>query len=415
MRWFFAFCLFAVMIGVAAAQETRIAAVVNDDIITLDELSARLNLVMRSSGMPDTPQNRQRLSSEVLRTLIDEKLEMQEAKRQNITVSKDDVHEALGRLEAQNHMPKGGLDAYLAQAGISRASLLDQVNATLAWGKLVRNRLAQDVTISDEEVNEAMSRLKENIGQPQSRVAEIFLAVDNPSQEGEVKALADRLIGQIRGGANFSAVAQQFSQAPSAAVGGDIGWVQAEQLGGLLGEAVRKMSPGEMSYPIHTTAGYYILYVTDRRTLGASNPDDVMLSLTQVVFPLPADAGSDERRRVEAEAQQVADTAKSCGEMVKIGSERAPQLSRSLPQVRAGELPPDLRQAVLALKVAEASKPLAVRGGIGVFMVCERKDPPGGLPSREEVMDSLGRERLDALARRYMRDLRRSAFVDIRG
>jgi peptidyl-prolyl cis-trans isomerase SurA len=197
-------------------------------------------------------------------------------------------------------------------------------------------------------------------------------------------------------------------------VGGDIGWVTASQLGQQLGEAAQKMKPGEMSYPVRTTAGYYILYLVQQRTLGAADPNDTMLSLAEVVFPLSDTASPDERQHVMAQAQQVSATAKSCGEMAKIGHEQAPQFSTEIPQVRAGDLPPNLRSQVLALKVAEASKPLPLHGGIGVLMICRRQDPTGGMPTREQVADSLGRERLDALARRYMRDLRRGAVVDIR-
>ena len=257
-----------------------------------------------------------------------------------------------------------------------------------------------------------MKRIEADIGKPQSRVAEIFLAVDNPSQEDDVKRLADRVVQQIQGGANFQAMALQFSQSPSAAVGGDIGWVTPGQLSPLLAEAVEKMAPGQMSYPIRTPAGYYVLDVLDRRTLGAA-ADKIVLSLNEVVFALPATATPDERQKVEADAAQVSAQAKSCGEMAKIGAERAPHLSRQIPQLKASDLPSDLKTEILALKVAEASKPLPFQGGIGVVMVCQRQDPPG-LPSRDEVEDSLGRERLDTLARRFMSDLRRGAYVDIR-
>jgi len=258
-----------------------------------------------------------------------------------------------------------------------------------------------------------MKRIEANIGKPQSRVAEIFLAVDNPSQADDVKRLADRIVQQIQGGANFQAMAQQFSQSPSAAVGGDIGWVTPGQLSSILADAIDKMAPGQMSYPIRTPAGFYLLEVLDRRTLGAGEPDKIVLSLDEVVFPLAATASADERQKVEAQAAQVTAQAKSCGEMAKIGAERAPQLSRQLPQVKASDLPEDVRAKILALKIAEASKPLPIQGGIGVVMVCQRQDPPG-LPSRDEVEDSIGRERLDTLARRYMSDLRRGAYVDIR-
>lgn len=415
MRPFLALCLLLLLAGSAAAQETRIAAIVNDEIVSLNDLEGRMQLVMRSSGIQDTPQNRNHIASQVLRTLIDEKLETQEAKRLNVTVSKDEIDQALARLEQQNKMPKGSLDQYLSKAGIPRSSLIDQVTASLAWSKLVRNRLMQEVTISDEQINEALARLKEEADVPQSRVSEIFLALDNPTQEAEVKSLADRLIDQIRTGVPFATIARQFSQSPTAAVGGDLGWITASQLQPKLSDALQKMKPGEMSYPLRTGGGYYILYLVDRRTLGQPNPNDTVLSLVQVALPLPAGATIDEQQRVTAEAQQISSSAKSCGELAKIGRDRAPQTSREIPEIKAGELPAEVRQAVLALGVAEASKPLPIQGGVAVMMVCQRKDPPGGMPSREEIAESLARERLDALARRYLRDLRRSAYVDIRG
>jgi peptidyl-prolyl cis-trans isomerase SurA len=401
--------------GSVSAQETRIAAIVNDDVVSLSDLANRTLLVMRSSGMEDNHQNRDRISSQVLRSLIDERLQMQEAKRLNIGVSDEEIDQALARIEQQNNMAKGALGDFLAKAGIPRASLVEQVKASLSWAKLVRNRLMQDVTISDEEINEALNRLKETADVPQSRVSEVFLAVDNPTQEAEVKRLADRLIEQIRTGVKFDNIARQFSQSPTAAVGGDIGWVTPSQLLPELGDALQKMKPGEMSYPLRAGGGFYLLYLMDRRVTGAPNPADTVLSLVEVVLPLPSTAAAAEQQRVLAEAQQIGSEVKSCGELAKIGRDKAPQTSREIPEVKAGELPPSLQKPVLALGIAEASKPLPVPGGVGIVMVCQKKDPPGGLPTRDEIADILARERLDALARRYLRDLRRGAYVDIRG
>lgn len=413
MRWLVALCLLLASAAATVAQEARIAAVVNSEVITDDDVNARLTMEMRSSGIPDTPENRKRLGSRVLHQLIDEKLELQEAKRIGVSAPTADVDRALARLEERNHMPKGGLDKYLAQIGVSRATLVDQITAAIAWEHVVSNQLSADVTVSDQEVQAAMDRLKADVGKPESRVAEIFLAIDNPSQAPEVEQLANRLIDQIRAGANFLAVAQQFSQSPSAAVGGDIGWVTPSELSPLLGEAIQKMEPGQMSYPIHTPAGYYILYLMQRQTLGQTSPDEIHLSMVEVVFPLSPTATPEERQRVTAQAQSVADTAKSCTDMAKLGTERAPQLSRQLPNIKAGDLPPDERQQVLALAVGKASKPMPLRGGIGVAMVCQRQAPPS-LPTTEELRSSLGHQRLDALARRYMSNLRRGAYIDIR-
>jgi peptidyl-prolyl cis-trans isomerase SurA len=396
-----------------AAQENRIAAVVNSDIVTDADVVTQIKLVELSSNIPDTPENEKRLQPQVLRALVDQKLELQEAKRLGIGVQESDIAKAVANIERRNNMTAGALDAFLKDRGISNDAFVNQLTASLAFQRVVQMRVAQDVQVSDDEVDDAMKRMQADIGKPQSRVAEIFLAVDNPSLEDEERQLADRLIEQIKGGANFGAVAQQFSQSPSAAVGGDIGWVTPSELSPRLAEAVEKMAPGQMSYPIRTPAGFYVLYLLERRTLGTENPDQVTLSLDEVIFPLAQDANPEQKQAATDEAQRVSAEAKSCGEMAKLGADRAPQLSRQIPQIRASELAGDLRTQILALKVSEASKPMPLPGGIGVVMVCTRQGAPA-LPTREELQDNLARERLDALARRYMRDLRRNAFVDIR-
>ncbi|HEY1503130.1 MAG TPA: peptidylprolyl isomerase [Stellaceae bacterium] len=415
MKWLLRLGLVLALAGTCQAQETRIAAVINNDIVTADDVNARLMLLMRSSGIPDTPQNRQQLQNRVLQQLIDEKLEMQEGKRYKVTADKAEIERALTSIESRNSMQKGGLDQYLKSAGIPRSTLADQVTASIIWNKVVEGRYSSDVSVSDTEVNDEIARLKADMGKPQSHVAEVFLAIDNPTQESEVKSLADKLIQQIRAGAQFPAVAQQFSQSPSAATGGDIGWVTPNQFGPPLDEAIAKMNPGEMSYPIRTTAGYYILYLIDRRTPGQTSADDTQLSLVEVVLPVAANAPPQQQQKVMAQAQNISATAKSCDDMGKIAREQAPQTSTQSPSVRAGDLPAELRGLVLGLKVSEPSKPLPTRGGIGIIMVCKRTDPSAALPTQDQIYDELMHARLDQISRRYLRDLRRSAYVDIRG
>lgn len=408
--------LACIAVGAQAQEENRIAAVVNNDIISIEDLSSRVSLLLATSNIPDTPENRQRLQPRVLHQMIDEKLEVQEARRLNVTVTKEEVDNAMTGIEQRNNMPKGGLDGYLKHAGIPRTTLTNELTAEIAWSKVVQNQLSEDVSVSDEEINEAMAQIKEDAGQPQSHLAEIYLAIDNPSQDQDVEHLANQLIQQIRAGANFSAVAQQFSQSPSSAAGGDVGWVTPSQLPPLLGKALSKMNPGQMSYPLRTPGGYYILYMIDRRILGQVNPEDVHLGLTQVVFPLPSTAGAAQEQRVMAEAQQVSDAAKSCGELAKLGHDHNPPLATRDGDVTAAQLPPDIRPEILQLKLAEASKPIRLNTmpAVAVFMVCSRKEPNTGMPTREQVGENLARARLDALARRYLLDLRRAAYVDIR-
>jgi peptidyl-prolyl cis-trans isomerase SurA len=239
--------------------------VVNDDVISVYDLATRMRMVMMSSNIPDTPETRQRIGAQVLRNLIDEKLQLQEAKKQNVSASEEELNKALQQIEKQNNMKSGGLDEFLKIRGIDRGSLVSQLSASLVWAKLVRRQATQQTEISDDEIDDTLKRLKEHASEPQSRVAEIFLAVDNPAQEDETRRLAEKLSEQMRQGARFSAVAQQFSQSATAAVGGDIGWIRPDQLAPELGKAVGQLRPGELSPPIRSGGGFYLMLVVERR------------------------------------------------------------------------------------------------------------------------------------------------------
>ena len=396
--------------------DMRIAAVVNDDVISLYDLALRMRMVMISSNIGDTPEIRQRIAGQVLRGLIDEKLQLQEAKRQNVAATEEEVNNAIQQIEKQNNMKSGGLDEFLKVRGLDRSALVNQLTASIVWAKLVRRQASQSTEITEEEVDETLKRLKERASEPQARVGEIFLAVDNPSQEEEVRRLAERLAQQMRSGARFSAVAQQFSQSATSSVGGDIGWVRPDQLAPELGKAVTQLKVGELSAPIRAGSGFYLVLVIDRRNGPAgSGPQETIYDLVQVVFPLGAQASDATKRAAIAEAQSVRTAAKDCPGMLRIGKEKAPQFS-SEGKVRATQMSAELRNLISKTAVGEVTAPIMQRNGVGVIMVCAKADGTSAAApiTRDEAGESLLKQRLDTLARRYLRDLRRNAYVDVR-
>jgi peptidyl-prolyl cis-trans isomerase SurA len=396
----------------SGAPEMRIAAVVNDEVISVFDLISRTRLIMLSSNIPDTPDNRKRLAPQVLRALIDEKLELQEAKRQNVTATDSEIKNALAQIEKQNNMKPGQLNDFLKARGIDRGSLVNQLTASIVWAKLVRRRASETVDISDDEIDQALKRAKEHASEPESRVAEIFLAVDNPSQDDEVLKLADRLTQQMRQGARFSAIARQFSQSATAAVGGDMGWVRPNDLPSALGKAVAQLKPGELSPPIRAGGGYYLMLVLDRRNGTAGSSSDTVYDIVQVVFPLAAQAGEAARRAAILQAESVRADAKDCPSLLKIGKEKAPRLS-SEGKLQANNISPQMRGVIGKLAIGQVSEPIVQKNGVGVIMVCGKSNGSGPI-TRQEVAESLLRRRLDTVARRYLHDLRRQAYVDVR-
>ncbi|HML09309.1 MAG TPA: peptidylprolyl isomerase [Stellaceae bacterium] len=404
----------------SGGPEMRIAAVVNDEVISVFDLVSRVRMVLLSSNIPDSPDARKRIETEVLRSLVDERLELQEAKKQNVVATDDEINGALTKIEKQNNMQPGQLNDFLKSHGIDRNSLISQVKASIVWAKLVRRKAAETVEISDDEVDTALKRIKEHAGEPQSRIAEIFLAVDNPTQDADVRALAARLTDQMKQGARFSAIAQQYSQSATAAVGGDLGWLRSDQLSPDLAAAVANMKPGELSQPIRSGGGYYLLLVLDRRngdTGGGQAAGGLVYDVVQVIFPLPPNATDAMKRSAAAQAIAVRQASKNCADMLRNGKEKSPQMSTE-GTVSANGMPPQMRDILNKLSPNQASDPILQRNGIGIIMLCSKQtqqaDKGGGMPSRDEVFDTLLREKLDTVSRQYIRDLRRAAYVDVR-
>ncbi|MBX6320757.1 MAG: peptidylprolyl isomerase, partial [Rhodospirillaceae bacterium] len=371
----------------AAAQDAlRIAAVVNDEAISQFDLAARIRMAIVSSNLEDTPEVRQRLGPQVLRALIDDRLKMQEAKRQGITVSDADIDSRIDQLAQQNGMTRADFERALKRSGIPPEILSDQIRTDVAWARLVQRRLRPLVTITDGEIDAALARIAANQGKPESLVAEIFLPVESPDQDEQVRQTGDRLIQQIRDGAPFAAIARQFSESATAAGGGLIGWVHPGQLEEALDKAVQQLGVGEVSPLIRGVGGYHILTVVDRRIAGEVKPEDGHVTLAQLLLPLSADPTREEVAAAEQKARTVAGKAASCGDLVSIAETEGSAGPARLNNVAIGQLPQALRRLALNLPVGRLSEPLRLGRVVGVFMVCSREHTtPGGAPTRLDI------------------------------
>jgi peptidyl-prolyl cis-trans isomerase SurA len=410
---FFA-CLAAASPHLRAQETQRIAAVVNDEVISVYDLINRTRLAILSAGLPDTIETRRRLRPQVLRALIDERIQVQEAQRQNISASPEEMESAVARIEENNRMPRGGLEQVIKQAGIEWSSVQAQVRTNLLWQKLVNRKLRNTLQIGDDEIDEQLERIRAAQGTPEFLLGELFLSVDTPDQEEEVRQAAMGLIDQLQRGAPFPELARQFSQSASAATGGDIGWVQGSTLEDDIAKAVADTPPGRVTQPIRSVGGYYIYVVRQRRTIAAASPNDAKVSLVQMLLPLEAGAGPAERQSQEQLAEQVRESVSGCADLARVAQELGVPAPTDPQKLRVGDIAPRIREVIAPLKVGEASAPIRIEQGLLMLMVCVREEAPGNMPSREDISENLLRQRLDLLSRRYLRDLRRAAFVDVR-
>lgn len=397
-----------------AQSAFRIAAVVNNEIISAYDLATRIELIIASSGLPNTDETRQRLAPDVLRGLIEERLQLQDAAQLDITITDAEIDDAIARLEEENRMRKGGLDDFILTKNLSRDTVIAQIRAQLAWAKVVRRKITPQVSVGEEDIDEILRRIEDSQGQWEYRIGEIFLAVDSPEQERRVHSTAEQLVKQAREGANFAGLARQFSQGTSAAVSGDIGWLVSGQLDADVAPVLADMQPGQISDPIRTFAGYSILLLRDRRQILTVSADETRLGLRQFLIALADNANPQEVASQVDLARQISAAADTCAEFEELATQAGSKVPANPGLVRAGDMPADLRRLLLALDIGQASPPQRVPGGVLTLMLCERQAPPSNLPNREQIRERLSRDQIDLLARRYLRDLRFAALVDMR-
>lgn len=399
-----------------AVQDVEaIAAVVNHDVISIYDVLERVKLVILSTDLKDTPQTRQRLVPLVLRSLIDEHLQLQEAKRLKLKVSDEEIKLALSEIEQQNHIKKGKLDEFLAKAGVDKSTVIEQVRAGIAWGKVIRREIRPNIDIGEDEINDTLARLEATKDEPQDLLAEIFLSVDSPTKDPEVHETAKKLLNEITSGASFSALARQFSQSASALNGGDMGWVVESQLDPYLEKVVKKMKPPSVSMPIKTPGGYYIIALRDRRIPGKEMTAAEQVHLAQVHLAIVDGTGKESVASQTKVAESIAAHARTCKDLPKLTEGHGgADLSGDLGWLSLGDLPADTQKVIAKLGVNQISKPMVRSDGITMLMVCGRKKAKSLMPTRDEIANALLRQRIELQADRYMRDLRSNATVDKR-
>ena len=397
-----------------AQSSLRIAAIVNDEVISGFDIEQRIRLIIASTGGKDTSAARKRFRAQVLQQLVDERLQLQEAKRYKVRVAKQEIARAIVSIERQNNIPEGGIQRMMQINGISPITLENQLTAELSWSKLVRRRLKPSIQIGEEEIEETLQKFKRNTGKPEHNISEILVPVNSPEKADEARQAAERLAENLNKGGNFSALARQFSASATAARGGNIGWVQPGQLNRDLDAAISGMREGDISAPIRSGGGYYILKLHKRRKILEADPGKTKLTLKRLLLPLAKDVSSEEVKSQSDLAAAVAGMVNGCGQIETVAQELRTKQFGDLGTVKLADMPAYIRAAVRNLPVGNFSKPIRNADGILLLMVCKRVEPPSANITRKQVEDGLVSKRLSVMTQRYIRDLRRSAVVEMR-
>lgn len=427
-----------------ATQEPRTmraAAVVNDIIISTFDLDQRIKLVMVTSNAQGADAAK-RLRPQVLRQLVDELLQLQEAQKANVKITTEELEKNFKRIAQQNQTTTDAINKMLDDNGIARVTLQNQLKADLAWQKLIQGRLAARVTVSDEEVDAAYQQALRAASQTQYLVSEIFIAVDVPEAEEQARQSIQSILGHLRGGAQFSAIARQFSQASSATNGGDIGWVGEGDVPTAVAETLRKMSPGGVSEPVRAAGGYYVIGLREKRlpkdskvatpeAAGPAKPQVAQkmkgtLTLGRVAIPLSDGASKAKQEQAKALSVELYRSINGCATAGQVASSRGAKFEM-LGSITVKDMAPQFVKILEQTPNGRATPPLRGAAGVELFVICSGGMVPApGLQTagatttkakdvtKEDVENRLFNQELSMLARRYLRDLRRDATIEMR-
>lgn len=393
-----------------------IAAVLNGEIISTYDVDSRIKFIIATTNLSNTPEVRAGIRPQIVRALIDERLQLADAEKNGITVSDEEVARAVAALEKQRNMSDGAIMRMLAQNGVSTGTFSSQVRAQLAWNKLVMRKIRPYVTVSEDEAKLVHVRMPKPAVRQELKIAPLVLAVDKPARDAEVKALAQRLAGEVRGGASFEEIYRQFSGSGNSP---EPFWVKPEQLDPAIAKALGPAQAGMVTPPVRTSAGYTIIRVYDARSIGEeAQPETVQeVALKEILLRLKPEASVKEADILLQIGEEVAKNPGTCQEegVANIDNLGDFDIMVSMLRERMDALPPALRIIAGNLRIGEISSPFASSEGIRLYMLCDRKEVAENAPDMEQLKNMLYQQKMDLEVQKYLRNLRREAFIEIRG
>lgn len=391
----------------------RPSAKVNGEIITATDIEQRLALIRVANNNITLPADEeQRLRQQVFSNLIDEKLQIQEAKAANIKIDENLINQQFARLAVQYKQTPEEFAKYLASKGSSAAAVKQQIRGEYAWDRLLSRNVQSTTNVSTDEVEAVVKRMEEAKGTDEFHLGEIYLSATTENAQA-IADNANKIIEALQRGGSFAAYARQFSEASTAVVGGDLGWVRAAQLPPSMAEAAAQMRPGQLVGPVQVPGGLSILLMIDRRQVLTADPRDAVLSLKQLSLQFPAGTSPAQASELAGKFAEETKNIAGCGMADKVAqSLGANVVARDNIAMRS--LPAPLQATLANLQIGQTTQPFgAADEGISVLVLCGRDIPnSANAPDLQQIENRLLEEKVNKRAQRYLRDLRRDAVIE---
>lgn len=421
-------CLATLLLGAAAQAQTakpieadRIAAVVNNEAITSNELRARLAVVerqLRSQGTPLPPRNV--LETQVLERMIIDRIQLQFAKETSTRVDDGQLDAALRRIAESNRLSLPEFRAALEKDGIAWAKFREDIREEMTISRLREREVDNRITISEGEIDNYLASPEHASGANEElHLAHILLRVPeqaSPDQLLRIRSRAEQALLQVRRGDDFAKVAASYSDAPDALSGGSIGLRPLSRLPGLYADAAQKLAPGEISDILRSPAGLHIIKLIERRggtvavqSVRQTHARHILIKVNELVPEAEA------KRKLEALKERL-DHGADFAELAKLNSnDLSSSKGGDLGWLYSGDTVPEFEKAMDGLKINETSQPVRSQFGWHLIQVLERRVGDATQERQRQVARQALRERKsDEAYQDWLRQMRDGAYVEYR-
>jgi peptidyl-prolyl cis-trans isomerase SurA len=401
-----------------------IAVVVNDDVITRNEIAGRVRAIeqrmkAQNSPMPDNAD----LQRQVVEHMIVERAQMQLAKEMGVKVDDTMLDRAIARIAEQQKMTLQEMRNQMEKEGTPFAAFREEIRNEIIMQRLREHEVDNKIQISDAEVDTYLAAEKAAAAdQVEMNIAQILVRIPenaSPEQIAARKARADDVMRQLRTGAEFAKAAATYSDAGDALKGGEIGWRDPNRLPPMFAEALRKLKPGQVTPVLRSTTGFHILKLTDQRS-AAQAADQAAVQQTHARHILlkvsPTLTANDAKRKLTELKERLDNKAAKFEELARLFSnDGSASKGGDLGWMYPGDAVPEFESAMNALKPGEVSGVVETPFGYHLIEVLERKSEDVSKERQRNAARQVIRERKLAEATEdWARQVRDRAYVEFR-
>ena len=390
------------------AAKIEILAKVNNQIITNIDLENRLNLAIEISNIPNEAKFRKQIRQQMLNLLIDENLKIQEAEKYGILITSSEVYNEIGRLEQSLNLPKDSLIKNFREKNIPEIVIYNQIRVQLLWNKIIAYRIANNISISSKQKEEALQNLIKNSGEVEYNISEIFISWDSNTLDDSAEEKINTIYNKANS-SNFILLAQQFSDGAL----NINSWYRESALNTEVIKTIESLDIGEINKPIKTSYGLHIYLLNDKRKTKKIIENETLYKLSQIFFRVDSN-DQNKIKNVKNKLLDLRENIDSCSQLEEAIKQDIDSSGGSLGTLSSKSLDKKFLEVLEDnLQVGQLSKAIITTDGVHSIMLCENEKTVNLDNIKRNIEQKLRMEKINNASILLLNSIRQRALIEI--